>query len=122
MKTLIIFLLVTIASMILAQTQNNFSPGFRASLTQPGYDRKVPPPLTLDAAYGKALLEMGTATNQYHCIGATCLPRLMTLGTNDGHVYFGWTFEFSDTNGISKKVDVYFDRTGTARIEEPVHF
>src|SRR5208282_4411393 len=110
---------VIAAGLVLGQTQNNVTSSFKHSASPPDYDGKIPPPLNVAAAYGKALVELGAATNQFHCIGATCLPRLKTLGDNEGFYNFGWTFEFSDTNGTPMKVDVYFDKAATARIDKP---
>jgi hypothetical protein len=69
----------------------------------PSYDPKTPPPVSLPEAYALAVAHIGTATNQFHCVAASCLEM-----TNAG--FTGWTFSFSDTNGQRGRVVVYFDK------------
>jgi hypothetical protein len=76
------------------------------------------PPLTLAAAYSKAVLAMAGATNQYHCCSATCLQRLPGHFSADGFCEYGWAFLFSSTNGTSKNVYVYFDKAATVCLED----
>ena len=122
MKIALIFSSIIITGLVLAQT-SNFTPGLRVAVSPPPYDRRIPLPLSLDAAHAKALLKLGTATNQFQCISATCLPRLHTHGIGPERlVNFGWTFEFSDTNGAPMKVDVYFDKSATTLIERTNYF
>lgn len=74
------------------------------------YDQKTPPILTLPEAYVLALRGLGTETNQYYCVSATCLAPVPN-GSNIGlHGEQGWTFVFSNTNGSQRQALVYFDR------------
>ena len=60
-----------------------------ASLVMPPYDNSKPPALSLPAAYQLAVVALGSATNQFHCVGAHI--------TTD----FGaprWSFTFYSTN------------------------
>jgi len=118
MKKIFILLLMTIAGLIFAQSTNIFSPSYSSSVWQQPSDGKIPPLLTLDAAYGKAVLSFGAATNQFHCVSATCLNRLRGYGGPDGMCDSGWTFVFSDTNGVRKNVYVYFNTMSTVWVEK----
>jgi len=60
-----------------------------ASVLLPPYDNSKPPALSLPAAYQLAVVALGSATNQFHCVGASI--------TTD----FGaprWSFTFYTTN------------------------
>ena len=74
-----------------------------------GYDASKPPRLPLGAAYNIATKAMGQSTNQFYCIGA----RLLISYSPDGE----WVFDFSSTNGVSKRVTVEFD--GKTHIDSP---
>lgn len=116
MKTKITILLTITAILCLAQS-NNFT--LMNTLLPPPYDGRIPPPVSLGTAYNKAVLALGAATNQFHCVSATCLNHLTSLGSSEGEFHFGWTFVFLDTNGAPKNVYVYFDKVSTAMIEDP---
>ena len=60
-----------------------------ASLIMPPYDNSKPPKLELPAAYQLAVGAMGSATNQYHCIGGS-----ITTDFGDPR----WSFTFCSTN------------------------
>jgi hypothetical protein len=62
---------------------------------------KVKPPLSLPEAYGIAMQSLGSLTNDFHCLSA--LTQVSGQGPN-------WNFSFSNTNGASKTVFVYFDK------------
>jgi hypothetical protein len=74
------------------------------------YDKKNPPPLSLPDAYALALAELGSDTNQNYCISAACSDVIPPIPNEGTHGQGGWTFEFSNTNGIQKRVFVYFDK------------
>ena len=118
MKTTLTLLLMAVAIVCLAQV-NRFS-GSNV-FPAPPYDGKIPPPLSLGVAYDKAALKLGAETNQFHCISATCLPRLWTHGSSEDPTGtdVGWTFVFLDTNGAPKNVYVYFDKASTTLVEDP---
>ena len=67
-----------------------------------------PPRLSLPDAYGCAISAIGTATNQYHCVRASCL----ISRSPDGE----WMFTFCSTNGAFKTAFVFFDKT--TRVED----
>ena len=60
-----------------------------ASLVMPPYDNSKPPAISLPAAYQLAVSALGSATNQFHCVGAK-------LTTDFGAPR--WSFTFYDTN------------------------
>jgi hypothetical protein len=61
------------------------------------------PRLDLGDAYQCALVALGSATNQFYCVCASCqLPR-----PADGE----WMFSFFSTNGLAKHAFVSFDKT-----------
>jgi hypothetical protein len=118
-KQLILPLLIILtARLILAQT-NVYSPS--QFPPQPPRDGKIPPPLNLGAAYDKAVQKLGTDTNQFHCVSATCLQWLTRHGSSEDPTgtTVGWTFVFLDTKGVQKNVCVYFDKASTTLIEDP---
>jgi hypothetical protein len=67
-----------------------------------------PPRLSLPDAYVCAEAALGTATNQFHCVSASCL----ISRSPDGE----WMIMFCNTNGVSKTAFVFFDKT--TRIED----
>jgi hypothetical protein len=77
--------------------------GFAQGLVHSGpenpFDPKEPPPTSLANAYAAVVTRMGKATNQFHCISATCLERTG---------YRGWTFTFANTNGEMARVQYLF--------------
>jgi hypothetical protein len=117
-KQIILLLTLLATGLIFAQT-NLFSPSNYPP--QPPRDGRIPPPLNLDAAYGKAIHELGEETNRFHCVSATCLQWLTRLGSSEEPkgTTVGWTFVFLDTNGAPKNVYVYFDKASTVLIEDP---
>ena len=60
-----------------------------ASLVSPPYDNSKPPKLSLTDAYQFAIAAMGSATNQFHCIG-------VGITTDFGNPR--WSFTFCSTN------------------------
>jgi hypothetical protein len=67
------------------------------------YDGKSRPPLSLSEAYVLAEGKIGSATDRFFCVKASCLEM-----TNNG--FTGWTFWFSNTNFEQARVDVFFDK------------
>jgi hypothetical protein len=49
-------------------------------------------------AYAAATALMGTATNRFYCVSASCL----------GNTLPGWIFSFSNTNGEMAHIEYYF--------------
>ena len=64
------------------------------------YDPKAPPAISLPEAYAMVTARMGTATNRFYCVSASCLETMH---------YAGWTFGFSNTNGERATIKVFFD-------------
>ena len=60
-----------------------------ASVVLPPYDNSKPPKLSLPDAYQFAVAAMGSATNQFHCVGAD-----ITTDFGDPR----WSFTFCSTN------------------------
>ena len=60
-----------------------------ASLLMSPYNNSLPPKLSLPDAYQFAIAAMGSATNQFHCIGAS-----ITTDFGDPR----WSFTFCSTN------------------------
>jgi uncharacterized SAM-binding protein YcdF (DUF218 family) len=60
-----------------------------ASFVMPPYDNSKPPKLSLPDAYQFAIVAMGPATNQFHCVGAN-----ITTDFGDPR----WSFTFCSTN------------------------
>jgi len=110
------------AGVMLAQIHPNGSIVMNP-LPSPPYDGKTPPPVKLDEAYSKALSALGNATNQFYCVSSTSLnlvPRVGTMSRSfPGGVDKGWMFVFSNTNGTSKSVCVYFDKTTAVDVQDP---
>jgi hypothetical protein len=67
------------------------------------YDPKTQPPLEMTSAYELAMAYLGTHTNRFYCIDASCLA-LTKRGLP------GWTFSFSNTNGQRATIEVTFDK------------
>lgn len=76
------------------------------------YDKTSPPLVLMADAHALALRALGAETNQYYCVSATCLNPLPDR-INAGSDNAGWLFEFSNTNGVEKRVAVYFDRVAS---------
>jgi hypothetical protein len=60
-----------------------------ASLVMPPFDTSKPPKLPLPDAYQFAMMAMGSATNEFHCAGAS-------ITTDFGNPR--WSFMFCSTN------------------------
>jgi hypothetical protein len=80
-----------------------FAQGLSGSSHHPGFDPKRPPPLPLPEAYTLATTRLGSATNSFFCVSATCVESVNFMTT-------GWTFGFSNTNGQIAKVKVFFNK------------
>ena len=63
-----------------------------ATIIRPPYDNSKPPTLALPAAYQLAVVALGSATNQYHCISATISQEISAPA---------WYFIFCSTNAHS---------------------
>lgn len=105
MKNVIIVLLtILIASCFLfAQGPAGSNPGgpiANSPFIVP-YDATRPPPLGLTGAYAMSLSFVGTATNRFYCVSATCLEK-----TKSGLP--GWKFTFCNTNQQHVVVNVPF--------------
>jgi hypothetical protein len=87
-----VFALSAVTGLVFAQGWVFEGPG-------PPYDSKKPPPQSLPEAYAVAVADIGAATNRFYCVSATCLEK---------HHYAGWTFSFSNTNGQTARVVVFF--------------
>ena len=100
-KALLIVTLISIVTgLLLAQS---IIDGRRVFGRPWSYDPRTNPPLALPEAYSMALAHIGSATNQFHCVSASCIEM-----TNNG--WTGWTFAFWNTNGQRGRVNVYFDK------------
>jgi hypothetical protein len=88
---------------MLAAINPLFGQGETGSSHHPTYDTRQPLLLSLTEAYGLALAKIGTATNQVHCVSATCLQK-------DNLRSSGWTFTFSNTKGDCATVKVFFNK------------
>ncbi len=107
-RTFLIVLCIGLAGgLLLAQSIIN---GYRVanfSGKPATYDPKTPPPLALPDAYALAVAHINRITNRFHCVAANC-----TEMTNNALT--GWTFTFSNTNGVRGNVQVYFDKMVTS--------
>lgn len=74
------------------------------------YDAKSPPPLDLMPAYVLARNYLGSATNDYWCVAASC-PLNM-----DTNFITHWEFSFTSRNGKTTNVLVLFDKTIAHRV------
>ena len=75
------------------------------------YDAKHPPSLPLPVAYERAMLALGSETNQWHCVSAS----LTTMFCPDG----GWQIGFCSTNSDRPR-SVIVPFTGTPIVEDLV--
>ena len=87
--------------MLFAQGNDPVSNGNRR-YTKP-YDVKVAPPVGLTEACALAQKYMGSSTNQFYCVSASCTQSLRS-GLP------GWAFSFFNTNGRFARIDVLFDK------------
>jgi hypothetical protein len=101
MKSILIALLsfIAITALLFAQGRTGSNPGSEGYLGS--YDGGTPPPVSLPEAYGIALTHIGSASNAFYCLSASCVD-------DKGHR--GWTFKFGNTNGQRGRVIVYFTR------------
>ena len=76
------------------------------------WDNSKPAPISLPTAYDRALIALGSETNQLHCISA----QVSTDFRNDG----GWKFVFFYTNTPPKTKIVYVDFVGDQTHINPV--
>ena len=76
------------------------------------WDNSKPAAISLPAAYDRALIALGSETNQLHCIGA----QVSTEFRNDG----GWQFVFYFTNNPPKRKIVYVDFVGGQTHIDPI--
>ena len=115
---LVLCLLMITAVTILAQAfiDGSIRSAHQVALPPPPYDGKTPPPIKMDEAYAKALSTLGDATNQFYCVSATSLTLVPRDGVMGG-LARGWKFVFSSTNGTSKNVCVFFDKTAEIHFE-----
>jgi hypothetical protein len=67
------------------------------------YNRQRPPRLSLGEAFPLAMHALGADTNQFYCLRAN----VAIIRSPDGE----WIFDFENTNGVEKDVDVFFDKT-----------
>ena len=72
------------------------------------YNNSKPPGLSLPLAYGDAMMALGSATNQFHCVSANIATTFSPTG--------GWFFTFYSTNSTPKWVTVEFN--GKTHIED----
>jgi hypothetical protein len=104
MKYIIITIITALAAtcLLFGQGISGSNPGFGFGVPMdPPYDAKKLPQLTLTDAYAMSLERIGTATNRFYCVSASCLEK-----TKSG--WPGWTFSFSNTNGRVAHVEVFF--------------
>ena len=74
-----------------------------ASLDVPPYDNSKPPKLPLPDAYQIAMKAMGSATNEFHCVGAS-----ITTDFGDPR----WSFTFFSTNKMMPRRWMTVDFSG----------
>jgi hypothetical protein len=72
------------------------------------WNNKVRPPISLPEAYTMAARALGSATNEFYCIGA----HTQTSRSQNGE----WLFEFGNTNAARKDVFVFLDGTTKPQI------
>ena len=73
------------------------------------------PPISLPAACAQASLALGTATNEFYCVGATTL----ISRSQDGE----WLLTYSSTNGVIRHVFVFMDgKTKPQIVDGPLSF
>ena len=95
---------------VLASTATLF-----AALVGAPYDNSNPPDISLPAAYALATTALGSATNQFYCVGATLSAHVPSIHIPSGA---GWCFTFRTTNQPpqSKWVGVSLD--GTVHVDD----
>jgi hypothetical protein len=76
------------------------------------YDFAKPPTLPLPSAYERALVAIGAATNQFHCISATITTDFSSQG--------GWFFTFCTTNKPVEHKWVTVDFDGAVHVEDKI--
>jgi hypothetical protein len=104
MKNVLVLIFASFAAIYFALGQGvaGSNPGFDFGVPMdPPYDGKKFPPLSLAEAYDMAVGRLGSTTNRFYCVSATCLEK-----TKSG--WPAWTFSFSNTNGQTARVEVYF--------------
>ena len=74
-----------------------------ASFIFPPYDKAKQPKISLPAAYGNAMVALGAATNQFHCVSASVTTELAPGGEWD------FTFYSNGSNAAVKQIVVKFD-------------
>jgi len=102
-KTIFLVVVSTATAVSLLLGQGNVTSGGNRWQRFLGWEPSTPPPLILTEAYGLALDRVGTASNRFYCVSASCLEM-----TN--HYFRGWSFVFSNTNGDRARVEVSFDK------------
>jgi hypothetical protein len=65
------------------------------------YDNSKPPTFSLPVAYERAVIALGSETNQFHCVNAS----VKTYSSPEGE----WVFTFYSTNSRPKFVTVEFN-------------
>jgi len=88
---------------LVALTGFLFAQGFSGNSQHPKFLPQTRLPLDLPEAYGLAISRIGVVSNKFHCVSATRIDP-----TNDWAT--GWTFMFSNTNGVRASVKVYFNK------------
>jgi len=78
------------------------------------WDTAKPAPITLHVAYNRALVALGTLTNEFHCLSA----RVSTELSNNGE----WEFVFysTNTNTPPKPKKVYVEFNGHTQIDPDI--
>jgi hypothetical protein len=99
---LVIILVVVSAASCLVLAQGRVGSGTHRYSKYPTYNPNTRPPMAMMDAYSLAQAQIGTATNAFYCVAASCLDM-----TNAG--FTGWTFTYANTNGQRGRVNVYFD-------------
>lgn len=74
------------------------------------YNNAKAPTLPLPDAYERALVALGSATNQFHCVSAS----IQTFYGADGE----WLFTFYSTNSPPKPKWVTIEFNGKAHVED----
>jgi hypothetical protein len=104
MKRLIVAVsAAAVGAVFLFAQGRTFPPGGNHWQEYWGWEPPKPPPIALPDAYALVLAHIGSATNRFCCVTASCLEM-----TNYGHQ--GSAFSFSDTNGQHARVQVTFDK------------
>ena len=98
---LALFAIVAVTGWLFAQGRAGSNPGDPSWPYLGIYDGGTPPPVSLPEAYEIALTHIGSASNSFYCLSASCVA-------DKGHR--GWTFTFGNTNGQRGRVIVYFTK------------